>query len=173
MENELQTIKSLIFEVRGFQVMLDEDLAKIYQVDTRILNQAVKRNADRFPAEFMFQLTEEECVSLRSQFVISKNGRGGRRYMPFAFTEHGVVMLSSVLNSKIATQINIAVVNAFIELRRFVQSKPDTNLQIAELRKLLLLYIEKNDKRVNDIIIALNNLIRKPKKEIKIGFNSR
>ena len=172
MENESQKIKSLIFVVRGRQIMLDEDLAKIYQADTRTLNQAVKRNADRFPAEFMFQLTEEESTSLRSQFVISKNGRGGRRYMPFAFTEHGVVMLSSVLNSKIATQINITVVNAFIEMRHYVLEKPDANMQIAELRKLLMLYIEKNDKRVNDIIVALNNLIEQPKKTKIIGFNT-
>ena len=151
--------------------MLDEDLAKIYQVETKVLNQAVKRNADRFPKEFMFQLTEDEYLSLRSQIVTSKSGRGGRRYLPFAFTEHGVVMLSSVLNSKIATQINIAVVNAFIEMRHYALAKSDTNAQIAELRKLLMLYIEKNDKRVNDIIIALNNLIEQPQKTKTIGFN--
>ena len=152
--------------------MLDEDLAKIYQVETKVFNQAVKRNANRFPPEFMFQLTEEEYISLRSQIVTSKSGRGGRRYLPFAFTEHGIVMLSSVLNSKIATQINIAVVNAFIELRHYTLAKPDTNTQIAELRKLLLLYIEKNDERVNDILIALNNLIVKPPKTKTIGFNA-
>ena len=98
MENELQRIKSLIFEVRGQQIMLDEDLGKIYQVDTKRLNQAVKRNIDRFPVEFMFQLTKEEYENLKSQFVTSS--WGGRRKLPFAFTEHGVVMLSSVLNSK-------------------------------------------------------------------------
>jgi len=172
MKNELQMIKSLIFEVRGHQVMLDEDLAKIYQVETKVFNQAVKRNENRFPPEFMFQLTEDEYKSLRSQNVTSKSGRGGRRYLPFAFTEHSVVMLSSVLNSKIATQINIAVINAFIELRHYALAKPDTNAQIAELRKLLLLYIEKNDKRVNDILIALNNLIEQPKPAKRIGFNT-
>jgi hypothetical protein len=102
--NDLKKIKAMIYELRGYQVMLDEDLAKIYQVETKVLNQAVKRNIDRFPPEFMFQLTEEEyeflrsqiaTSSLRSQFVTSKDGRGGRRYLPFAFTEHGVVMLSS------------------------------------------------------------------------------
>ena len=171
MKNELERIKSLIFEVRGCQVMLDEDLAKIYQVETRRLNEAVKRNIDRFPPEFMFQLTKEEHENLKSQFATSS--WGGRRKLPFAFTEHGVVMLSSVLNSKIATKINIAVVNAFIDMRHYALAKPDTNAQIAELRRLLMLYMEKNDKRVNGIIVALNNLISQPAKQTKrIGFNT-
>ena len=176
----------MIYEVRGQQVMLDEDLARIYQVETRALNQAVKRNIGRFPPEFMFQLSEEDfrnlksqivTSSLRSQFVISKNGRGGRRYLPVAFTEHGIVMLSSVLNSKIATQINIAVVNAFIEMRRYILSKPENNKQIADLRKLLMLHIENNnykfsehDNTIRQIVQALNNLIEQPKKTRKIGF---
>ena len=94
----MQEIKSLIFEVRGRQIMLDEDLAKIYQVETRALNQAVKRHIDRFPLEFMFQLTKEEFQNLKSQFVTSS--WGGRRKLPYAFTEHGVVMLSSKKTSK-------------------------------------------------------------------------
>jgi hypothetical protein len=170
MKNELAKIKNMIYEIRGHQVMLDSDLARIYQVETRVLNQAVKRNIDRFPSEFMFQLTEEEFENLKSQFVTSS--WGGRRKLPSAFTEHGVVMLSSVLNSKIATQINITVVNAFIDMRRYTLSQSTTNIQIAELRKLLMLYIEKNDKRVNDIIIALNNLIEQPPKTKTIGFNA-
>jgi len=171
MKNEQERIKSLIFEIRGCQVMLDEDLAKIYHVETRALNQAVKRNSERFPPEFMFQLTNEEFENLKSQIVTSS--WGGRRKLPFAFTEHGVVMLSSVLNSRIATKINIAVVNAFIDMRHYAFAKPDTNAQIAELRKLLMLYMEKNDKRVNEIIIALNNLIAQPAKQTKrIGFNT-
>ena len=88
----LKEIKSMIYEIRGYQVMLDADLAKIYQVETKVLNQAVKRNIDRFPPEFMFKLTDEEFESLRSQIVTSKEGRGGRRYLPFAFTEHGVAI---------------------------------------------------------------------------------
>ena len=172
MKNELERVKSFIFEVRGRQIMLDEDLAKIYQVETKRLNEAVKRNRDRFPGEFMFQLTKEEYENLKSQFATSSRIHGGRRKLPFAFTEHGVVMLSSVLNSKIATQINITVVNAFINMRHYALVKSDTNTQIAELRKLLLLYIEKNDKRVNDIIIALNNLLDKPKQTRRIGFGA-
>ena len=177
MKNELAKIKLLIFEVRGRQVMLDEDLAKIYQVETKRLNEAVKRNIDRFPPEFMFQLTKEEYENLMSQFATSS--WGGRRKLPFAFTEHGVVMLSSVLNSKIATQINIAVVNAFIEMRHYTLAKPDTNTQIAELRKLLMLHIENTDKKftehdeaINQIIHALNNLIEKPPQAKKIGFTA-
>ena len=109
MKNELQRIKTLIFEIRGRQVMIDEDLAKIYQVETKVMNQSVKRNLDRFPPEFMFQLTKDEYENLKSQYVTSS--WGGRRKLPFAFTEHGVVMLSSILNSKIATQIIIALNN--------------------------------------------------------------
>ena len=171
MKNELQKIKTLIFEVRGRQIMLDEDLAKIYQVETKRLNEAVKRNIDRFPPEFMFQLLKEEYENLKSHFATSS--WGGRRKLPFAFTEHGVIMLSSVLNTKIATQINIAVVNAFIEMRHYALAKSDTNTQIAELRKLLMLYIEKNDKRVNEIVIALNNLIEQPPKTKTIGFTAK
>ena len=175
---ELQSIKSLIYEIRGRQVMLDEDLAKIYNVETKVFNQAVKRNLDRFPPEFMFQLTEEENKSLRSHFVTSKNGRGGRRYLPFAFTEHGVVMLSSVLNSKIATKINIAIVNAFIEMRLYAFSQPGTNEKITELHRLLMLHIENNDykfsehdKAISQIVNALNNMLEHPKETKKIGFN--
>jgi hypothetical protein len=121
--------------------MLDSDLAMVYQVETRALNQAVKRNIDRFPPEFMFQLTEEEFENFKSQFVTSS--WGGRRKLPSAFTEHGVVMLSSVLNSKIATQINITVINAFIDMRHYTLSQSTTNIQIAELRNLLMLYYKK------------------------------
>lgn len=177
MMNELQKIKSLIFEVRGHQVMLDEDLAQTYQVETKRLNEAVKRNIDRFPPEFMFQLTKEEYENLKSQFAASS--WGGRRKLPFAFTEHGVVMLSSVLNSKIATQINIAVVRAFIDMRHYALSKPASKAEIAELRKLLMLHIENNDYKFSEydetikhILHVLNNLIEQPKKSKTIGFNA-
>jgi len=175
MKKKLTEIKALIYEVRTRQVMLDEDLAKIYQVETKRLNEAVKRNIDRFPKEFMFLLTKEEYENLKSQ--IATSSWGGRRKLPYAFTEHGVVMLSSVLNSKIATQINIAVVNAFIEMRHYTLAKSDTNAQITELRKLLMLHIENTDNRLTDhdeaisqIIRALNNLIEQPPKTKKIGF---
>jgi len=139
------------------------------------MNQTVKRNLDRFPPEFMFQLTEEENESLRSQFATSS--WGGKRKLPFVFTEHGVVMLSSVLNSKIATQINISVVRAFIEMQRYI-AKP-VREKLANLEKVLMLHIDDTNHNfvkqaaiINDIITSLNNLIERPQKTKKIGFNA-
>ena len=163
-------IQNLIYEIRGQKVMLDSDLAQLYEIETGALNRAVKRNIERFPGFFMFQLSEDEFYSLRCQLGISKEGKGGRRYLPFVFTEHGVLMLSSVLNSKKAISVNIEIMVTFIKLRQYVLSHTVTNEQIDELRKLLMLYIDKNDKRVNDIIIALNNLMEQPRESKKIGF---
>ena len=172
MAQKLAQLQKLIYEVRGQKIMLDSDLAALYGVELRTLNQAVKRNIGRFPLDFMFQLTDEEWKSLRSHFVISKNSRGGRRYAPYAFTEQGVSMLSGVINSDRAVEVNINIMRTFVKLRQYVLSQSDTNDQIAELRKLLMLYIEKNDKRVNDIIIVLNNLLGQPPKTKTIGFNT-
>ena len=166
-------IQEMIYEIRGHRVMLDSDLARLYEIETKALNRAVKRNIDRFPDFFMFQLTEDEFESLRCQIGTSNEGKGGRRYLPFVFTEHGVLMLSSVLNSKKAISVNIEIMVTFIKLRQYVLSQSDTDKQIAELRKLLMLYIEKNDKRVNEIIIALNNLIEQPPKTKTIGFRAK
>jgi hypothetical protein len=113
-------VERRIFSLRGHQVMLDADLAEMYGVGTRALNQAVRRNRDRFPADFMFRVTPEEADSLRSQFVISESGRGGRRYLPNVSTEHGAVMLASVLNSAAAVAASILVVRAFVRLRTIV-----------------------------------------------------
>ena len=172
-KNKVPSIQDLIYEFRGYQVMLDMDLAKIYQVETRALNQAVKRNINRFPPEFMFQLTEKEYESLRSQIVISS--WGGRRKLPFAFTEHGVIMLSSILNSQIATQVNIAVVKAFIDMRRYI-AKP-LRKKIDDLERILMLHIDDTNHNfsehaamINEIITTLNNLIDQPKKTKPIGF---
>jgi len=169
-ENKVMPIHDLIYEFRSMKVMLDSDLADLYGVEVKALNQAVKRNIDRFPADFMFRLTEEEWDNLRSQIVTSSLNHGGRRYTPFVFTEQGVSMLSSVISSKHAISVNIDIMRAFVQLRRYIISQSGTSEQIAELRKLLMLYIEKNDERVNDIIIALNNLIVKPKETRRIGF---
>ena len=174
--NELQKIKAMIFETRGYQVMLDSDLAKIYQVETKRLNEAVKRNIDRFPPEFMFQLTQVEYDNLMSQFATSS--WGGRRKLPFVFTEHGVIMLSSVLNSKIAAHINIVVVKAFIDMRRYI-AKP-VREKLDNLEKVLMLHIDDTNHNlaehaatINNIITNLNNLIETPPKlKRKIGFNS-
>jgi len=169
-ENKLSTIKNLIYEIRGQKVMFDNDLAKLYEIETKALNRAVKRNIERFPDFFMFQLTEEEFNSLRCQFGTSNDGKGGRRYIPYVFTEHGVLMLSSVLNSKKAISVNIEIMVTFINMRKYVLSQSNTNEQIIELRKLLMLYIDKNDKRVNEIMIVLNSLIKQPKETKRIGF---
>jgi hypothetical protein len=118
----------------------------------------------------MFQLTDKEWENLRCQFGTSS--WGGLRYPPYVFTEQGIAMLSGLLNSDIAVNVNIQIMRAFVQLRHYVITKADTNEQIAELRKLLMLYIEKNDKRVNDIIIALNNLLVQPIQTKKIGFNA-
>jgi hypothetical protein len=163
-------LQKMIYEIRGQKVMLDSDLAKLYEIDTKVLNRAVKRNIERFPDIFMFQLTEDEYNSLRCQIGTSNERHGGRRYLPYVFSEHGVLMLSSVLNSKKAITVNIEIMVTFIKMRHYVLSKNDTNEQIAELRKLLMLYIEKNDERVNEIILALNNLIEQPPKTKRIGF---
>jgi hypothetical protein len=143
MAQKLTQLQKLIYEIRGQKVMLDSDLAKLYGVESKVMNQAVKRNIGRFPYDFMFQLTSDEWDSLRSQIVTSKSNRGGRRYIPYVFTEQGVSMLSSVINSERAIEVNINIMRTFVQLRHYVLSKGDTNEQIAELRKLLMLFINK------------------------------
>jgi hypothetical protein len=128
-------VESLIRMIRGRKVILDTDLAALYQVETRTLNQAVRRNTDRFPDDFMFRLSAEEAEGLRSQIVISNLGRGGRRYLPYAFTEHGVVMLSSVLKSVRAVQMNIFVTRAFVRLRETISSNKDLTARIEKLER--------------------------------------
>jgi len=170
-EKKIMPIQDMIYEIRGLKVMLDSDLARLYGVPTYRLNEAVKRNIKRFPPDFMFQLTKDEftevianCDHLRKQKF--------RAIMPFVFTEQGVAMLAAVLKSQRAIDVNIEIMRAFVQLRRYVFSQSGTSEQIAELRKLLLLYIDTNDKRVNDIVIALNNLIEQPKPARKIGFGA-
>jgi len=163
-------IQKRIYEIRGQKVMLDRELAVLYGVELKRLNESVKRNIKRFPAEFMFQLTDEEWENLRSQFATFS--KDTRKYKPYAFTEHGILMLSSVLNSERAIDINIQIMKIFVRMRHYTLSQSATNEQIADLRKLLMLYIEKNDKRVSEIIIALNNLIEHPPKTKRIGFNT-
>ena len=118
-----RSIRDLIYVVRGQQVMMDSDLAALYQVETKVFNQAVKRNIARFPDKYRFQLTNEEFSSLRSQIVTS-NGRGGNRYSTYAFTEQGVAMLSSVLRSKTAIEVNIQIMRAFVSMRHFMVKIP-------------------------------------------------
>ncbi len=128
-------IEKMIYIVRDQKVMLDSDLAELYEVETRIINRNVQRNAGRFPADFMFQLTSEEFETLRSQFGISKSGKGGRRYVPYAFTENGIAMLSSVLNSERAIQINISIMRIFTRLRSFLLLEKDLNERVTKLEQ--------------------------------------
>jgi len=177
MEKKIKSIQNLIYEIRGQKVMIDRDIAGLYGVELRMLNQAVKRNIERFPEDFMFQLTQDEWDILRSHFVISRYNHGGRRYAPYVFTEHGVAMLSSVINSKHAIEVNINIIRAFVKTRHLIISKIGTNDQIIKLQKLLMLHIENNDYKfseydeaIKNIITALNNFIEKPKQTKKIGF---
>ncbi len=149
--NQLELIQSKIYEIRGQRVMLDKDLAELYQVETRVLNQAVKRNIERFPEDFMFQLTKEEC--LRSQIVTLKLAQGQHlKYMPYAFTEMGVAMLSSVLRSTAAIQVNIHIMRAFVAVRRLIAASPvSENIQLRQEVKELKEYIEEVFADQNDI----------------------
>ena len=143
-------IESLIYVIREEQVMLDSDLAKLYGVETKVLNQAVKRNIQRFPTDFMFQLTKEEC--LRSQIVTSNGGRGGSRYMPYAFTENGVAMLSSVLRSVKAIEVNILIMRAFTLMRNFIKKHGSLFQRLDRLEMKQL----KTDEKVDTILDRLN-----------------
>ena len=147
---ELQLIQSKIYEIRGQKVMLDFDLAEMYEVETRVLNQAVKRNIRRFPDDFMFQLTVSEWDNLKSQFVISR--WGGTRKLPFAFTEGGLAMLSGVLNSDIAIQVNINIMRAFVAIRQLIANPPvDRVGELEKQMKELKDYIEDVFADYNDI----------------------
>ena len=160
----LTTIQSKIYEIRGQRVMLDFDLAALYQVDTRVLKQAVRRNIERFPSDFMFELTADEFNSLkdslRSQFVISN--KGGIRYMPFAFTEQGVAMLSSVLKSAAAIQTNIAIMRAFVAMRNYIMTTSTITAELSEIRAKLAL-LERADE---DNAEAVNDLSEDMRKEL-------
>ena len=148
--NELQLIQSKIYEIRGQKVMLDFDLAEMYEVETRVLNQAVKRNVRRFPDDFMFQLTVSEWDNLKSQFVISR--WGGTRKLPFAFTEGGLAMLSGVLNSDIAIQVNINIMRAFVAIRQLIANPPvDRVGELEKQMKELKDYMEDVFADYNDI----------------------
>ncbi len=143
-----------IYELRGRQIMLDEDLAELYGVETKVFNQAVKRNLDRFPDDFRFRLTQQEYDSLRSQFVTLETGRGKhRKYLPYAFTEQGVYMLSAVLKSAIAVEVSIEIMRTFAKLRDFT-------LHYNALAKKLVELERKNDKEFRRIHATLDELMR-------------
>lgn len=158
-------IERLIFLIRGEKVMLDADLAVLYEVETRVLVQAVKRNIGRFPRDFMFQLNDQEAENLRSQSVTSS--WGGRRYAPYVFTEQGVAMLSSVLRSKRAIQVNIEIMRTFVKLRRLLASN-------AELARKLDALERKYDKQFKVVFDAIRQLMHPPSEKSKreIGFRT-
>ena len=163
----IERIAQSILFVRGQKVLLDSDLADLYGVETRSLIQAVKRNIDRFPSDFMFQLTPEEYDSLRSQIVISK-GKGGRRYLPYAFTEQGVAMLSSVLNSHRAVEVNIAIMRVFVHLRRMIVSHADLAKKFTELEA----QFKDHDEKIEAIFEVIHQLISPDEKlkKKRIGY---
>jgi hypothetical protein len=155
-----------IYTLRGKQIMLDSDLAALYEVETKVFNQAVKRNSERFLEDFMFQLTEKEYESLRSQFVTLETGRGKhRKYMPYAFTENGVYMLSAVLKSKVAIQVSIEIMRTFTKLREFT-------LHYNALGKKLIELERKNDKQFREVFAILDTLVNEMQKtdEKVMGF---
>jgi phage regulator Rha-like protein len=161
-----QQIESVIRMLRGEKVILDEDLAALYGVDTKTLVRAVKRNLKRFPDEFMFQLSAEEFQALRYQIGTSNKGRGGRRYAPYAFTEHGVAMLSSVLNSEQAIQVNIEVIKTFVKLRRILTEHVELSRKLNALERRY----DSQFKMVFDAIRELMTPLVKPAR--RIGFKN-
>lgn len=165
----VQFIERRIYLIRGHKVMIDIDLAKLYGVATRTLNQQVQRNLKRFPEDFMFQLTKEEAEILRSQFVTSRSTHGGRRFLPYAFTEHGVAMLSSVLNSERAIEVNISIMRAFIRLRQMLESNEELNRKFAAvIRKLAT-----HDQYFKVVFDELRKLAEQPSSPRKqIGFKA-
>ncbi len=149
---QLQVIQQRIYHIRGYKVMLDFDLAELYETETKVLKQAVRRNLNRFPDDFMFELTSKEYNILRSQFVTS-NKRGGTRYLPFAFTEQGVAMLASVINSPKAIEVNISIVRAFVMLRQLALNYKELSEKIKNLEY-------KYDMQFADVFEALDLLIK-------------
>jgi ORF6N domain-containing protein len=160
----VELIERRIYLIRGQKVMLDSDLAELYQVTTGNLNLAVRRNVNRFPPDFMFQLTKEEASSLLLQIARAKTGRGGRQTPPYAFTEHGVAMLSSVLNSDRAVQMNILIIRAFVKLREMIATHKDLARKIEEIERTQ----QKQGQQISAIIQHFIELPARPKHPI--GF---
>lgn len=170
--NEVIEVKSLIYTIRGQKVMLDSDLATLYGVETKRLNEAVKRNIERFPSDFMFQLSEDEFKVLRSQIATSKEElekRGGRQYLPYVFTEQGVAMLSSVLRSKKAIEVNVQIMRTFVRMRQWAIENKDLSKQVSELRQYLFNYCKENEADKSEIYKAIDLLLDRTK-PTKVGF---
>ena len=165
----VEQVERLIHLARGEKVLLDADLAVLYGVETKVLNKAVKRNRSRFPEDFMFQLTAEEAAALRFQIGTSKIGRGGRRYLPYAFTVQGVAMLSSVLRSDRAVQVNVAIMRAFVSLRRMLAGNESLARKLADLERRL----EGHDQAIKSLFDVIRELALPPAKPGReIGFHA-
>jgi hypothetical protein len=163
----IERIEKTIYLIRGEKVMLDRDLALLYEVETKVLNRAVKRNLQRFPSDFMFKLTAKEAENLRCQFGTSSLSHGGRRYLPYVFTEQGVAMLSSVLNSERAILVNIEIMRAFVKLRQMLSSNAELSRRLDELES-------KYDKQFRVVFDAIRHLMATPtRNRTEIGFHSR
>jgi phage regulator Rha-like protein len=172
-------IQKMIYEIRGQKIMLDRDLVGLYGVELKRLNEAAKRNINRFPSDFMFQLSQDEWDILRSQIATANRNISKVRYLPYAFTEHGVLMLSNVLKSEKAINMSIQIIRVFDKLRKYALQQSSKDVRITELHKLLMLHIENNDYKfseydetIRQIVQALNNLIEQPPKTRRIGFNT-
>ena len=166
----VERIEQLIILIRGQKVMLDSDLARIYGVSTARLNQQVKRNLDRFPQDFMFQLTRSEFANLMLQIATSSSGYGGRRKLPYAFTEHGAVMLASVLNSPVAVRASLQVVRAFVRLRELLASNQELARKLAELEQRVV----GHDEHIQSLFEAIRRLMAPPHTDRRrIGFHVR
>lgn len=168
----IELIENKIYIIRGQKVMFDNDLANLYNVETKRLNAAVKRNLDRFPDDFMFQLTDDEWKILRSQIVTSNKSRGGRTYNPYVFTEYGVLMLSNVLNSKKAIAVSIQIVRVFTKLKEIALTNKELSQRLDELENKFINYAKETRTDIDDIFRQLNQLIEvtKPSKTEQIGF---
>jgi len=164
-----EIIMNKIYYIRGHKVMLASDLAELYNIETRVLNQSVNRNLRRFPPDFMFQLSEDEYLSLTSQIVMSKKGRGGRRVLPYVFTEHGVLMLSSVLNTDSAIEVNIQVMRIFTKIRQMLFDNTELRLEIEKIKS----HLDSQDKNMEIVFKYLDELIDKkhePQQRKRIGY---
>ncbi|TMH42123.1 MAG: ORF6N domain-containing protein [Betaproteobacteria bacterium] len=168
----IEAIASRIVVLHGQRVMRDADLAALYGVTTRRLNEQVKRNLERFPSDFMFQLTNQEVAILRSQFATSNISRGGRRYLPYAFTEHGALMAAMVLNSPRATEVSVYVVRAFVELRDTLIAHEELAKRLGELESRLERKLATHDQAIAGILDAIRQLMVPPEstKKRRIGF---
>ena len=171
MTETLVQIQNLIYTIRGQKVMLDSDLAMMYGVETYNLNKAVKRNIQRFPEDFMFQLTKEEYDFLIFQIGISKTGRGGRRYMPYVFTEQGIAMLSSVLHSEKAIAANIQIMRTFVKIKQFALENKEVMNRLNELEQYFIQHCKDNHTDLRQLYEAINLLMDRTKPS-EIGFKT-